>query len=80
MPRQIKREKERRLMTAEEAAVYLATTPDQLAQQRADPTWGLPWIKLTDGKQGGVRYDRVHLDALIERRTVRPEPAAEGGR
>ena len=75
MAKQVKREGERRLLTAREAAELLGTTINQLAQERCDPRWGLPFVRL--GR--AIRYDLAELDRFIQERTVRPEADAAGG-
>jgi excisionase family DNA binding protein len=58
---------EKRLLTVREAAGYLSTTPMALYQK----VWRLqiPFVRL-GGKS--IRFDKVEIDAWIQKQSVRP--------
>ena len=59
---------EREVLTVEEAADYLRTSPRTLQRWR-DRRWGPRFSKIG----GGVRYRRTDLDAFIEKHAHSPE-------
>lgn len=54
-----------KLMSPEEAAIYLGTSPNTLACWRSSGRYGLPFIKI--GRM--VKYRESDLQAFIEKRT-----------
>lgn len=55
------------MMTAQDMATFLSADLGLLAKWRSRKV-GPPWVKLTDGKSGAVRYPREGLRAYLSAR------------
>jgi predicted site-specific integrase-resolvase len=59
------------MMAPPDVATFLGTTPERLARWRHEGS-GPPWTKVTDGRNGLVRYPREDLRRYLAARTQGP--------
>jgi hypothetical protein len=66
------------LLTEIEVAEALKITPGALRNARVSGSLGLPFIKLTPGKRGAVRYRRSEVSTFLDNATAMNTRQARG--